>query len=175
MKIMFLLQKRMGFCSQLPLFALIRHSYSVEDIISLVGAAEKNFSPLIIELPAWAVISSQSSLVTAAAQAAEKATVLISVHLDNCQDEALLKSACELPFDSIRIDLSQYSQRDKLRYTNELVSYCHSRGIATEVQVDHAGSGEGGAGALTNSIEMCLRDEEYVGERVSLTISDLVL
>lgn len=170
MRIVFLPQKRTNVCLRSLVSILITHSHSVEDINSLVEAAEKNCSPLIIELLPWAITSSQGSLVIAAAQAAEQASVLISVHLDSCEDEAMVKSACELPFDSIRIDVSQYSQQDKLRCINELVSYCHFRGIATEVQVDHAGSGEGGVEGLTNSIEMSLGDEEYVGERVSLTI-----
>jgi fructose-bisphosphate aldolase class II len=99
-----------------------------------VKAAERKKSPLIIQLFPWAVTFSNGLLVHTAAQAARQATVPVSVHLDHCQDEDLVKRACELPFDSIMIDMSHRSKDVNLAKTKELVAYCKARGKATEAE-----------------------------------------
>lgn len=116
----------------------------MEHILGFVKAAERKRSPLIIQLFPWAVTFSSGILVHAAAQAARQARVPISVHLDHCQDEQLVKKACELPFDSIMVDMSHHSKADNLAKTKELVAYCHARGKATEAEPGRIEGGEDG-------------------------------
>ncbi|KAJ3523094.1 hypothetical protein NM208_g12582 [Fusarium decemcellulare] len=119
-------------------------AYNVEHILGFVKAAERRHSPLIIQLFPWAVTYSNGVLVHAASQAAKQANVPISVHLDHCQDEDLIKSACDLPFDSIMVDMSHYSKVDNLARTKQLVAYCHAKGKATEAEPGRIEGGEDG-------------------------------
>lgn len=119
-------------------------SYNMEHILGFVKAAERKQSPLIIQLFPWAVTFSNGVLVHAAAQAARQATVPIAVHLDHCQDPDMVKRACELPFDSVMIDMSHHSKADNLTKTTELVAYCHARGKATEAEPGRIEGGEDG-------------------------------
>lgn len=101
----------------------------------MVRAAERQRSPLIIQVFPWAITASDGLLVRAAALAASRASVPIAVHLDHCQDAALVKLAADtLPFDSIMVDMSHYEKDENLAKTTELVTYCHERGIATEAE-----------------------------------------
>ena len=87
---------------------------------------------------------SNGLLVHTAAQAAKEATVPISVHLDHCQDENMVRRACDLPFDSIMVDMSHHSKEQNLAKTQELVSYCHTKGKATEAEPGRIEGGEDG-------------------------------
>lgn len=116
----------------------------MEHILGFVKAAERKQSPLIIQLFPWAITFSNGLLVHTAALAAKQASVPISVHLDHCQDEDIVKRACELPFDSIMVDMSHHSKADNLAKTKELVAYCHAHGKATEAEPGRIEGGEDG-------------------------------
>ena len=80
----------------------------------------------------WAITATDGLLIRAAADAASRATVPIAIHLDHCQDEALVRLAADtLPFDSIMVDMSHHEKAENLAKTKELVAYCHA---------DHAAS-----------------------------------
>src|ERR1700712_2783090 len=84
-------------------------AYNLEQILGLVRAAEKAQSPLIIQFFPLVITFSDGLLVRAAADAAKRASVPISIHLDHAQDEAVIKQAAdELPFDSIMVDMSHH-------------------------------------------------------------------
>ncbi|KAE9583083.1 hypothetical protein CGMCC3_g1302 [Colletotrichum fructicola] len=118
--------------------------YNVEQIMGVVRAAERKRSPLIIQLFPWSISFSNGVLVHTAAQAAKQATVPIAVHLDHCQDEDMVKMACDLPFDSIMVDMSHHSKAINLAKTREWVEYCHSKGKATEAEPGRIEGGEDG-------------------------------
>ncbi|KIW28069.1 uncharacterized protein PV07_07753 [Cladophialophora immunda] len=110
-------------------------AYNLEHILGLVQAAEKARSPLIIQFFPWAITFSDGVLIRAAADAAKRGTVPISIHLDHAQDEALIRRAADtLPFDSIMVDMSHHEKAENLAKTEELVKYCQERGIATEAE-----------------------------------------
>jgi fructose-bisphosphate aldolase, class II len=55
----------------------------------------------------------------------------------------MVKRACELPFDSIMVDMSHHSKEENLAKT-ELVAYCQARGNATEAESGRIEGGEDG-------------------------------
>ncbi|KAK5112810.1 hypothetical protein LTR85_011144 [Meristemomyces frigidus] len=119
--------------------------YNIEHIIALVKAAESTRSPLIIQVFPWAITFSNGLLVHTAALAARNASVPIAVHLDHCQSEDMVRHAADnLPFDSIMVDMSHHEKIDNLAKTQELVAYCHERGIATEAEPGRIEGGEDG-------------------------------
>lgn len=120
-------------------------AYNLEQILGLVRAAEEARSPLIIQFFPWAITFSDGLLIRTAADAARRATVPISIHLDHAQDEALIKRAAdELPFDSIMVDMSHYEMAENLERTAKWVKYCHERQIATEAEPGRIEGGEDG-------------------------------
>ncbi|VUC26795.1 unnamed protein product [Clonostachys rosea] len=119
-------------------------AYNVEHIIGFVRAAEIQESPLIIQLFPWAITYSNGLLVHAVAIAARQATVPVAVHLDHCQDEALVRQACELPFDSIMVDMSHHAKDVNLAKTRELIAYVHSKGKSAEAEPGRIEGGEDG-------------------------------
>lgn len=120
------------------------HRYNVEHITAFVQAAEQARSPLIIQLFPSS-LKQTPSLVFAAAAAAKRASVPISVHLDHAQDYEQIKDvANSLPFDSIMVDMSHYEKEDNLAKTRVLRDYCHERGITVEAETGRIEGGEDG-------------------------------
>ncbi|KAK7413954.1 hypothetical protein QQX98_007137 [Neonectria punicea] len=120
-------------------------AYNLEQILGLVRAAEQAKSPLIVQFFPWAITFSDGLLVRTAADAARRASVPISIHLDHAQEEALIKRAAdELPFDSIMVDMSHYEMAENLEKTAKWVAYCHERQVATEAEPGRIEGGEDG-------------------------------
>ncbi|RSL48850.1 hypothetical protein CEP53_009388 [Fusarium sp. AF-6] len=120
-------------------------AYNIEQILGLIQAAEKAQSPLILQFFPWAIRFSNGLLIRTAADAARRATVPVSVHLDHAQDEDVIKLAADtLPFDSIMVDMSHYEKEENLRKTAKWVLYCNERQIATEAEPGRIEGGEDG-------------------------------
>jgi fructose-bisphosphate aldolase, class II len=112
--------------------------------VAVVRAAERKRSPAQILLFPWAMTYADGLLVNLAADACKSASVPISLHLDHAQDEASIKRAASMPFDSIMVDMSHYEKEENLKRTAELVKHCHEKGIATEAEPGRINGGEDG-------------------------------
>lgn len=124
--------------------------YDVVNLLGIVAAAEAKRAPMIILFFPWAITFSNGLLVRMAADAAKRASVPISVHLDHAQDAEQIRYIADhredIPFDSIMVDMSHYEKEENLAKTRELVRYCHERGIATEAEPGRIEGGEDGVG-----------------------------
>jgi fructose-bisphosphate aldolase class II len=138
----------------------------------MVRAAETKRSPLIIQMFPWAITFSDGLLVHSAAQAARDASVPIAIHLDHAQEEALIKRAAELPFDSIMVDMSHYEMDENLAKTKELVKYCNERFKTTEAEPGRIEGGEDGI-ADTADLEGALTTPEQVEDFIATGIDFL--
>lgn len=148
-------------------------AYNIEQILGLVRAAEKARSPLILQFFPWAITFSDGLLIRTAADAAKRATVPVSVHLDHAQDEAVIKLAADtLPFDSIMVDMSHYEKEDNLAKTAKWVEYCHARGIATEAEPGRIEGAEDGV-MDTAGLEESKTTPEEVDEFVATGVDAL--
>ncbi|POR35150.1 hypothetical protein TPAR_04659 [Tolypocladium paradoxum] len=120
-------------------------AYNIEQILGLVRAAEQARSPLILQFFPWAIKFSDGLLIRTAADAAHRAAVPVSVHLDHAQEEDIIKLAADsLPFDSIMVDMSHYDKEENLSKTAKWVKYCNDRQIATEAEPGRIEGGEDG-------------------------------
>ena len=148
-------------------------AYNIEQILGLVRAAERARSPLILQFFPWAVKFSDGLLIRTAADAARRATVPISVHLDHAQDEAMIKLAADsLPFDSIMVDMSHYDKAENLSKTAKWVQYCNARQIATEAEPGRIEGGEDGV-MDTAGLEASKTTPEEVDQFVATGIDAL--
>ena len=115
-----------------------------------------------------------SLLVNLAADACRSASVPISLHLDHAQDEESIKRAADLPFDSIMVDMSHHEKQENLKKTEELVRYCHNRGIAVEAEPGRIEGGEDGVKDTgLQGLEEMLTDEEEATKFVETGIDFL--
>jgi fructose-bisphosphate aldolase class II len=148
-------------------------AYNIEQILGLVQAAETAKSPLIIQFFPWAITATDGLLVRTAAEAAKRASVPISIHLDHAQSEAIIKRAADtLPFDSIMVDMSHYEKEENLAKTRALVEYCNARQIATEAEPGRIEGGEDGV-MDTAGLKACMTTAEEVDEFVGTGVDVL--
>lgn len=78
---------------------------------------------------------SDGILLRATANAASTGAVLVSVHLDHCQDTELVRRAADMgSLDTVMIDTSQYDGTEDLHPTQDLIRYCHDCHIATKAE-----------------------------------------
>jgi len=144
--------------------------YNLEGILATVRAAEAKHSPAMILLFPWAVHYADGLLVHAAAEAASKAKVPVTVHMDHAQTPEIIRYAADLGgFDSIMVDMSHFEKEQNLAKTKELVQYCHERGIATEAEPGRIEGGEDGV-ADTADLEGLLTTPEESQEFVDTGI-----
>lgn len=147
-------------------------AYNIEQILGLVRAAETARSPLIIQFFPWAIETTDGLLVRAAADAAKRSSVPISIHLDHAQSEAIIKRAADLPFDSIMVDMSHHEKEVNLKLTRELVKYCNDRQKATEAEPGRIEGGEDGV-MDTAGLEACMTTSEEVNEFIDTGVDVL--
>lgn len=148
-------------------------AYNIEQVIGLIAAAEKARSPLILQFFPWAVQYGDGLLIRSASEAASRATVPVSLHLDHCQSPELVKKAADMgKFDSIMVDMSHYDKEENLRRTRELVQYCHDRHIATEAEPGRIEGGEDGV-VDTEALEGMKTTAEEVDEFIATGVDAL--
>jgi fructose-bisphosphate aldolase class II len=146
--------------------------YNVEAILAGVRAAEAKHSPVIIQLFPWAVTYADGLLVHAAAEAADKASVPVGVHMDHAQTPEMVKRAADLGgFDGIMVDMSHYDKEDNFQKTRDLTRYCNERGIITEAEPGRIEGGEDGVGDTADfALQGLLTSPDQAEEFVALGI-----
>ncbi|KAM3416798.1 Fructose-bisphosphate aldolase [Cercospora zeina] len=153
-------------------------SYNLETIVAIIRAAEKKRSPVQILLFPWALKYSPL-FVDLAANAARKATVPVTVHMDHAQDPEIIKVAAQMKaedgtpsFDSIMVDMSHYEKEENLAKTKALVALCHAQGISTEAEPGRIEGGEDGV-QDTAELEGMMTTEEEVDDFIATGIDFL--
>lgn len=153
-------------------------SYNLETIVAVIRAAEKKRSPVQILLFPWALKYS-TLFIDLAANAARKATVPVTVHMDHAQDPEVIKVAAKMraadgtpSFDSIMVDMSHYEKEENLAKTKELVALCHAEGISTEAEPGRIEGGEDGV-KDTAELEGMMTTEEEVDDFIATGIDFL--
>lgn len=144
--------------------------YNLEGILASVRAAEAKRSPVLVQLFPWAVEYADGILIHAAAEAADKATVPVGIHMDHAQSPEIIKRAADLGgFDGIMVDMSHYEKEENMRLSKEMVEYCNARGIITECEPGRINGGEDGV-ADTADLEEVLTTPAQAEEFVALGI-----
>jgi fructose-bisphosphate aldolase, class II len=144
--------------------------YNLEAVIATVRAAEAKRSPALIQLFPWSIEFADGLLLHAAAEAADKATVPIGVHMDHAQKPHIIRRSADLGgYDGIMVDMSHYERDENMKLSKELVAYCNSRGIITECEPGRINGSEDGI-QDTAGMEEILTSPEQAEEFVALGI-----
>src|ERR1700760_1853004 len=99
-------------------------SYNLEAVLATVRAAEAKRSPALIQLFPWSIEFMDGLLLHAAAEAADKASVPVGVHMDHAQSPDIIRRSADLGgYDGIMVDMSHYEKEENMRLSKELVAY----------------------------------------------------
>lgn len=118
--------------------------YNLEGARAVVEAAEELRSPVILQVLPKALELGVSPLVALCLEAGRAASVPVSVHLDHCSSEAILKMALEAGFSSVMADGSHLSYIENIAFTKKIVALAHAQGKTVEAELGRLAGTEDG-------------------------------
>lgn len=121
--------------------------FNLETARSVISAAEKSKSPIIINIFYEHLLTHIPSNIIAplVKTLAENASVNIALNLDHGKEAWYIKKAVDDGFSSVMIDASEYDFENNIRITKELSDYAHAHGASSEGEIGCMGACEGGA------------------------------
>ncbi|KAI1415734.1 aldolase [Hypoxylon sp. FL1857] len=118
--------------------------YNDDGVIAVIRAAHTCRSPAIIQIFPWTIRFQGPHFVRYVIEAAHSANVPIAVHLDHCIEPDDVKTALDLPFDSVMIDASTLGPEENIIKCREIVQIANAKGIAIEAEMGRIEGGEDG-------------------------------
>ncbi|MFJ4517896.1 ketose-bisphosphate aldolase [Streptomyces sp. NPDC088816] len=123
---------------------------TLEHVEAVVAGAEAAGAPVVLQVSENAVSFRYGRLLPlarAAAAAAERATVPVSLHLDHVQSDDLLRQAADAGFSSVMYDASRLPYTHNLAATSAAAAWAHAQGLWIEAELGEVG-GKNGAPPL---------------------------
>lgn len=154
---------------------------SLENVVGVIQAAEKLYSPVILELAEvqfpYSPIELMAPLFLAAAH---RAKVPVAVHLDHGQSFETCALAIRLGFNSVMFDGASLPFDENVCVTSEVVRMSKTAGVDVEAElgkVGNAGDGSEGSGdatdIFTNVEESALFIEKTGVDALAIAIGNL--
>lgn len=117
-------------------------------IKAVVEAADAVGSPVILQTSVKTVKSAGPGVLHFAAKdAAEKASVGVSLHLDHCPDREVITLAIRHGWSSVLFDASDRDLEQARRETAEVVAEAHAAGVTVESEIENIVGVEDGVGS----------------------------
>lgn len=118
---------------------------NMEMVKGAVQAAQELGAPMILQIAQVRLKHSPLEYMgPMMVQAAKEATVDIAVHLDHGRTQETVQKALELGFTSVMYDGSQYSLRENIERTRQVVGLAARYGATVEAELGVVGGSEGG-------------------------------
>jgi len=116
---------------------------NLEMTLSIIQGAEELGYPVIVQIaPTNVKLSGYDYIANIVKSAAEKANVPITLHLDHGMTFEDIKQAVDAGFNSVMIDASKLPYEENIKFTKEVVEYCHERGVSVEAELGELGGKE---------------------------------
>ncbi|MFL0497808.1 class II aldolase [Priestia megaterium] len=116
---------------------------NLEMTLSIIQGAEETGYPVIVQIaPTNVKLSGYNYIANIVKSAAEKANVPITLHLDHGMTFEDIKQAVDAGFNSVMIDASKLPYEENIKFTREVVEYCHERGVSVEAELGELGGKE---------------------------------
>ncbi|PSO48124.1 MAG: ketose-bisphosphate aldolase [Cyanobacteria bacterium SW_9_44_58] len=140
--------------------------YNLEGAKAVVNAAEAENSPAMFQILPNVLNYGGSALIAMFLEAADSAKVPMSVHLDHCDDRAMIGTALEAGIQSILADGSTLSFQDNLAFTQEMTDFAHAKGSTVEAEVGRISGTEDGMTVAEKEAKMTDPEEakEFVAK-----------
>ena len=117
-------------------------------IAAIVRAADEVGSPVILQTSVKTVKSAGADVLYAATrQAADKASVGVSLHLDHCPDREVITLCIEKGWSSVLFDASDRDLETARQETAEVVKEAHAAGVTVESEIENILGVEDGVGS----------------------------
>ena len=109
---------------------------NMEIIQGIVGAAQAENAPLILQVSAGARKYAKPAYLTKLVEAAIIDTgVEVALHLDHGEDFDICKKCVDDGFTSVMIDGSKHPFEENIALTKEVVEYAHAHGVVVEAEL----------------------------------------
>ncbi|EKQ69319.1 ketose-bisphosphate aldolase [Leptolyngbyaceae cyanobacterium JSC-12] len=118
--------------------------YNLEGVKAVVNAAEVSRSPTMLQLHPSALKYGKLPLVALCLEAANTATVPISVHLDHSTSAKDIRLALEAGVRSIMVDGSPMPYAENRKFTQEMTELAHRYGAVVEAEIGRISGTEDG-------------------------------
>jgi len=136
----------------------------------VIGAAEANRSPAMLQLHPSALKYGGSPLVLLCLESARTASVPVSVHLDHSTSASAIEFALTAGMSSIMADGSHLPYEENLAFTREMTQLAHAQGAIVEAEIGRISGTEDGLSVSEKEAKMT--DPTQAGEFVRQTQVD---
>lgn len=139
--------------------------FGYEDAQAVIRAAERAGSPVILMLNRDArralALEHWAALLGSLARAAD---VPVGVHLDHCDELAVVQQAIALGFDSVMYDGSKLSLEENIQNTAQVCKWAHAAGVRVEAELgtvpyDELGETESYPTSPSEVVQLCAQTE----------------
>lgn len=141
--------------------------YNLEGVRAVIGAAEAESSPAMLQLHPAALKYGGAPLVALCLAAARDSTMPIGVHLDHSSKPDDIRSALEAGVRSIMADGSQFDYTENLKFTRQMTALVHASDGFVEAELGRLSGTEDGL--TVPEYEARLTDPAQASEFVSAT------
>jgi tagatose 1,6-diphosphate aldolase GatY/KbaY len=118
--------------------------YNLEGVKAVVGAAEAERSPAMLQVHPSALAYGGAPLVALCLAAARGAAVPVAVHLDHSSAAEDIRAALEAGAGSIMADGSHLDYAANVAFTREMAGLAHARGATAEAELGRLSGSEDG-------------------------------
>lgn len=141
--------------------------YTLEGIRAVVAAAEAARSPAIVQVLPAALTVGGMPLIAAGLEAARRAHVPLSVHLDHCTAASTIEAALAAGISSVMADGSHLPFAENLDFTRKIVDLAATVGKSVEAELGRLSGTEDGI--RVDSREASLTDAAQAADFVART------
>lgn len=116
---------------------------NLEMTLSIIQGAEALRLPVIVQIaPTNVKLSGYDYIANIVRTASEKVDIPVTLHLDHGMTFEDIKHAVDAGFNSVMIDASKLPYEENIKFTREVVEYCHERGVSVEAELGELGGKE---------------------------------
>jgi len=133
--------------------------YNLEGAKAVVNAAEADRSPAIIQLLPQILRYGGVPLIALFLEAADSASVPMSVHLDHCEEADVIAMCLEAGIQSVLADGSKFSYEENLAFTREMTVLAHKTGATVEAEIGRISGTEDGMTVAEKEAKMTDPDQ----------------
>lgn len=138
--------------------------YNMEGVKAVISSAEKEKSPVILQLHPIVLEYGASPFIQMCKKAAEIANVPVAVHFDHSDKADDIKMALDLGVKSVMADGSQLEFRDNLEFTKCMADLAHVSGAVIEGEFGRLSGSEDGITVEEHEAKLTdpVKAKEYV-------------
>jgi tagatose 1,6-diphosphate aldolase GatY/KbaY len=118
--------------------------YNLEGVRAVVGAAEAERSPAMLQIHPGALTHGGTLLIALCLAAAREASVPVAVHLDHSSSPDAIRAALACGVSSIMADGSHLAYPANVAFTCEMAALAHARGATVEAELGRLSGTEDG-------------------------------